>query len=394
MKTSTKAEKLPVYADATESAFAIPLMDKGYAWQEATVPPANRRRGVYKVVGGLLALILFLAALAVDPQPIYDKATDLLASGDEMNDANLPSLAELATDSTPQADVTVEGSKWAKDVHYAINPICHHNQTRTFYDAKKKTALATFPRSGNSYIRELLERSTGHLTTSVYCDGVLRETFVGECDHQNQFFQKTHWPALGGYHDGDPVDPTIAQVVSIIRNPLDCLLSFFSYLNSISDGHAVDRHEAHVQGIVGEDPNHQAQMSRLVARWVRFYTFWNTHPIPQMRLRYEDLRNQPLGLMMNLIGFLLPEEDRPDIDQIVCALELQETTEAYHSAKRSHFASWHQYTPEMRQYIVQSTASIWCQSGYDALLEEVHGKAAVDELGVDCMTVRSTPAEA
>jgi hypothetical protein len=98
--------------------------------------------------------------------------------------------------------------------------------------------------------------------------------------------------------------------------------------------------------------------------------------------------------MMNLIGFLLPEEDRPDIDQIVCALELQETTEAYHSAKRSHFASWHQYTPEMRQYIVQSTASIWCQSGYDALLEEVHGKAAVDELGVDCMTVRSAPAKA
>jgi hypothetical protein len=101
--------------------------------------------------------------------------------------------------------------------------------------------------------------------------------------------------ALGGYHGGDPVDPTIAQVVSIIRNPLDCLLSFFSYLNSISDGHAVDRHEgafpwpacefarltcacsAHVQGIVGENPTDQAQMSRLVARWVRFYNFWNTH---------------------------------------------------------------------------------------------------------------------
>ena len=44
-----------------------------------------------------------------------------------------------------------------------------------------RTALASFPRSGNSYMRSLVEKASGYQTSSVYCDSRLKPAFPGEC---------------------------------------------------------------------------------------------------------------------------------------------------------------------------------------------------------------------
>lgn len=44
-----------------------------------------------------------------------------------------------------------------------------------------RTALASFPRSGNSYLRSLVEKASGYQTSSVYCDSRLKPAFAGEC---------------------------------------------------------------------------------------------------------------------------------------------------------------------------------------------------------------------
>lgn len=124
-------------------------------------------------------------------------------------------------------------------------------------------------------------------------------------------------------------------------------------------------------------------------RWLEFHDFWHQMTIPHLQLRYEDLRTAPLGLLLNLISFLLPDGQRPDISQVLCALELDKEQEAYASAKRSVFSSWDSYTPQLRSWVVQNTADQWCRFGYDALLESVHGRDAVLSTGVDCKALRS-----
>lgn len=66
-------------------------------------------------------------------------------------------------------------------------------------DVIPTTALASFPRSGSSYTRSLVERASGYQVSSIYCDWRLRPAFAGECDGlDSPFLVKTRrlLPAL------------------------------------------------------------------------------------------------------------------------------------------------------------------------------------------------------
>lgn len=85
---------------------------------------------------------------------------------------------------TPSSTV-VEGGSWENELHSGLEPECKlmnagFNST-VRWEGKRRTALASFPRSGNTFTRELVERATNHQTSTVaYCDRALRNTFVGE----------------------------------------------------------------------------------------------------------------------------------------------------------------------------------------------------------------------
>jgi len=68
--------------------------------------------------------------------------------------------------------VAVQGGKWDSELHDAVAPTCH-DITTTPYTGTTRTGFVSYPRSGNSYMRSLVERATSYQTSSI-CGSSLR----------------------------------------------------------------------------------------------------------------------------------------------------------------------------------------------------------------------------
>lgn len=79
---------------------------------------------------------------------------------------------------------TVEGGEWAQQINALIpDDACPTELESVPHRVPSLgTAFASYPRSGNSYVRSLVERATGYQTSSIYCDRKLEKLFKGECD--------------------------------------------------------------------------------------------------------------------------------------------------------------------------------------------------------------------
>lgn len=96
-----------------------------------------------------------------------------------------------------------------------------------FLDGRKRgiVALASFPGSGNTWVRTLLEKATGICSGSYTCDMSLRYAgFTGEgIQSPNVVVVKTHQVAP---HWGDGKSSfKFSSAIVIVRNPLDALVS-------------------------------------------------------------------------------------------------------------------------------------------------------------------------
>ncbi|KAL4237963.1 hypothetical protein ACF0H5_002673 [Mactra antiquata] len=83
------------------------------------------------------------------------------------------------------------------------------------------TGLSSFPGSGNTWTRHLIQQMTGLATSSEYCDrSLLNNGFPYECstDRSHMIVVKTH--ETKHYH-------SFQKLVLLIRNPYDALLSMF-----------------------------------------------------------------------------------------------------------------------------------------------------------------------
>ena len=101
---------------------------------------------------------------------------------------------------------------------------------RTFARSRRPlVALASFPGSGNTWLRYLLEQATGIFTGSLYCDKYLRVTFPGELVVSGSVVAiKTHYPNSRVL----PMDVRLVlkkelydKAIVLVRNPFDALLS-------------------------------------------------------------------------------------------------------------------------------------------------------------------------
>ena len=95
----------------------------------------------------------------------------------------------------------------------------------TFQNSGPIVALGSFPGSGNSWVRQLLESATGVYTGSMYCDkSYVEEGMIGEGVTTNSVIVvKTH------------ASPNVAkQVINhdkaiyIVRNPFESILSNYN----------------------------------------------------------------------------------------------------------------------------------------------------------------------
>ena len=94
--------------------------------------------------------------------------------------------------------------------------------------SRQPIALASFPGSGNTWVRGLLQQVTGFCTGSLYCDADLRRHgFVGEnIVTGSVLVVKTHRSSFiaSKSHSGKSKS-NFQQVVFIIRNPYDSFIS-------------------------------------------------------------------------------------------------------------------------------------------------------------------------
>lgn len=82
--------------------------------------------------------------------------------------------------------------------------------------------------------------------------------------------------------------------------------------------------------------------------------------------------------MMDTLEFVLGKERLPDIDKIVCGIELHESAQAYHSPKNSIFAAWNGFSASNRQMILKQLAPEMCRFGYVQMAEDMGLKTGID----------------
>lgn len=136
-------------------------------------------------------------------------------------------IVSLIVFTTPFPSFTT--STWDPQLHRFLSPDCTpHPPVR--WNGTTRTILASNPRSGNTFVRELVEATTGLQTSTIdYCDLVLQNAFPGEvrisapststkigksclpeflfqCDHSANFLSKTHYPSRLREDDHDFAD--------------------------------------------------------------------------------------------------------------------------------------------------------------------------------------------
>jgi hypothetical protein len=93
----------------------------------------------------------------------------------------------------------------------------------------------SYPGSGNTWVRHIIETLTGYHTTSVYCDKTLAPVFKAECDHSDKYNHsivvKTHKLKYCSRWN---------RAIVVIRNPLHSIRGEYQRLNTHSHTGYVD----------------------------------------------------------------------------------------------------------------------------------------------------------
>lgn len=180
-------------------------------------------------------------------------------------------------------------------------------------DAKEdwqRVYLCSYTRSGNHWLRSLIEEATGIATSAVYRDKVpphlsapfpwggyaAEHGYEGNCRYPQPgeiVVIKTHYPQKSKTQFD--LKPAV-KYIRIVRHPIDAFYSHYLHQgNELPDD--------------GKIPSWYVQRS--VFHWHKFETFWN-HKSNVFTVRYEDLLDDihfHFREILNSIGYQLSEED-------------------------------------------------------------------------------------
>lgn len=178
------------------------------------------------------------------------------------------------------------------------------------------TLLASYPRSGNTLLRSLLERVTGLVTGSdtrpnrnLSRELAERHNLVGEGVTQQCPFVKTHWPERSGN-----ALFVSHRVVLVVRNPYDAMDSYWNM-------NATKSHTKSVTREVYQRFRHKFTLliQNEIHVWLKFHQFWLQQQllegdpdtaIPVLVVRYEDLVHDTQNQLCRILAFSLgkPED--------------------------------------------------------------------------------------
>ncbi|KAM0746385.1 hypothetical protein T439DRAFT_137768 [Meredithblackwellia eburnea MCA 4105] len=272
---------------------------------------------------------------------------------------------------------------WEARFREAIRPVCGNTTTTSKWTGHVKTALASNPRSGNTWVRELVERTTGFQTsTAGYCDVALAKTFLGECDPDAKFLVKTHHPAMLHHNQVSTSQYArnngFTKAVHIVRNPIDSIFSEWQLEHYPKAMGQLDHTGRLNVGEFGSDTvaghRHRKEAIAYAKKWAMHEEYWTTSSFPTHHARYEDLIDYKLPTLMSILAFLLPPDELPSLSQVACVTELDAAREAYKSRKNPAFSTWNTWNPELRKQVIEIVRPGWCRQGYNVLLRKVVGE--------------------
>ena len=147
------------------------------------------------------------------------------------------------------------------------------------------TLLVSYPRSGNTLLRNLLERLSGIVTGSdnrpdrkLSKDLATIHNLVGEGVTRRVHVVKTHYPERGGSR------LQAQRAILLVRNPYDAIDSYWNL--NLTNTHT----ETVTDEVYGLHHGTFDDFSRNEMKvWIRFQKFWLDAPIPVLVVRFEDL---------------------------------------------------------------------------------------------------------
>eukprot|EP00537_Pseudo-nitzschia_pungens_P014903 CAMPEP_0172409296 /NCGR_PEP_ID=MMETSP1061-20121228/76294_1 /TAXON_ID=37318 /ORGANISM="Pseudo-nitzschia pungens, Strain cf. pungens" /LENGTH=914 /DNA_ID=CAMNT_0013145449 /DNA_START=290 /DNA_END=3034 /DNA_ORIENTATION=- len=157
--------------------------------------------------------------------------------------------------------------------------------------------LASYPRSGNSLMRNLYEKIVLRVTGSDMMGGLQEHDLVGEMATSTKKcqFVKTHYPERMG---GSPFPAN--RAVLLVRNPYDAMDSYFNLMTTSTHTTSLSEEERQkFQPIFAE------MAKREVLVWRDFHEYWLKQKIPLLVVRYEDLIRDTVRVMRRVIKFVL-----------------------------------------------------------------------------------------
>eukprot|EP00752_Nemacystus_decipiens_P006317 g5696.t1 len=164
-----------------------------------------------------------------------------------------------------------------------------------------KTVLASYPRSGNSLLRRLLEEVTGTITGSdTRPDRTLSRSLSvfgmqgeGVVDHRVRVV-KTHYPERLGFRPFEG-----SKVILLVRNPFDAIDSYFNM--ALTNTHDQSLHDC----VYDEFREFWDGLVRNEIKvWERFHVFWLSTGVPMHVVRYEDLLSRPEETLASIVAFV------------------------------------------------------------------------------------------
>lgn len=204
---------------------------------------------------------------------------------------------------------------------------------------ERRIALASFPRSGNTWLRSLIEEATGLPTGSIYEDRVMPRSQAG-------FIIKTHAPDAYRY----------THAVHIVRNPFDAIPSYFHWSRDVR-GRA--------------DLAFEAFLPRAVDGWRRHTEHWLATRTPMHRLRFEDLRRRTHEELRSLLAFLQQDVSEDDLERAIEDSRLEKMRDKNPHVGKKFFrkgaiqGGLDAFGPAERELVISRLGGLMRQVGYE-----------------------------
>ena len=156
--------------------------------------------------------VKILSSSQVNDVVKYMGVSDLISRKSQeqfLNCAGMKLLLKQLKDKPPNSSIQIPSS-------------FQHCKNMSFKSSNSRAVLESFPGSGNSYVRQLLESATGIYTGAIYCDpAYLKVGMIGEgLETENVLVIENH-----ELFDPKALPKLYDKAIYIVRNPFDAILA-------------------------------------------------------------------------------------------------------------------------------------------------------------------------